>query len=886
MRVKRDFDEIYGTQEDPWSIGAADDDRYDLLRSLLLEAAHERGSILDIGCGFGAFLARFEGEFESLTGIELSEVAVDKGRARFPRIEFFSGSASALEQVGIGQRRFDAIVFSDVIYYLEEAARRRALDWIATHLADDGVALVAGWCPGGDYLEPDELARLVDRSLAVEHERFLESEHLVLVGRRKRSMAALTLDYETWQPIPEGRAIDWEADVVAPTAALLDAADRTGAVITLFAEVGELIWLRQNEPEVAKRIAAQLRDAHTRGHDVQLHLHPTWLPELDARRDDSGWSWNWAYSRADDYPGDLTELIGRCCETLRDAVGDPGYWPSVFRAGAYEAQPFERLHAALLANGISCDSSVYAGGVREGRSYDYRLAASEHQPYLASRFDPQIEAPPCEQDMLELPIQTLEPAARWSFDATDGLDFAQRFLSWRRASRDERPSERYRMRKRLARRLATAQRHLRPTRRRFVPTGLTAEPARRRFAGHDYHVLIGHSKADLDVPAIERELARLRAAGVEMVSMRLMADVARRDVAATRSRPRWVPVGAQKAGVAALREVAPPDVARVVVVDLEARPNAAEDAPGWQQVERVDAAALRELRGAQCIAAPSGVETLGDPDAFLVAAHEALQPDGCLALAVWSDARAPERDCGEHPWRTAPGELALRLRAAGFAGVSVAEVDAVGELGLPSHAAAEDRLTIVRAWKRPAPAGPLDRATALASWVYEHLDPAQPQSSDDPFEVLESGHAWCAGYNLVTGRLLEREGYKVGWVSMRANDHPRGRGPERIDSHEVLVVDVDGVQRVLDPMANVLFDASLPELLADPTRADTDRTADTRYAERGYDLYATSFWYMRVKELAIRKQPRGEPQFETVSDFLAQAKMVSRQDSKRSIGHL
>src|SRR5690348_192022 len=115
MRVERDFEEIYRTERDPWSIGKADSERYDLYRDALLDAAAERGSILDIGCGLGAFLARFAGEFQSLTGVEVSEIAVAKGRERFPAIEFVHGSADALEQAGLEQRRFDAIVLSDVI---------------------------------------------------------------------------------------------------------------------------------------------------------------------------------------------------------------------------------------------------------------------------------------------------------------------------------------------------------------------------------------------------------------------------------------------------------------------------------------------------------------------------------------------------------------------------------------------------------------------------------------------------------------------------------------------------------------------------------------------------------------------------------------------------
>src|SRR5437764_7444576 len=113
--------------------------------------------MLDIGCGFGAFLARFRGDFESLSGIELASAAIETGSRRFPSIDFMQGSAERLDETPADSRRYDAIVYSDVIYYLDEAGKDRSLRWIAEHVADGGTALIAAWVPGGDYLTFDEL---------------------------------------------------------------------------------------------------------------------------------------------------------------------------------------------------------------------------------------------------------------------------------------------------------------------------------------------------------------------------------------------------------------------------------------------------------------------------------------------------------------------------------------------------------------------------------------------------------------------------------------------------------------------------------------------------------------------------------------------------------
>ena len=54
----------YLTEEDPWGIGDADSARYDLYVDWIRGHPRARGSVLDIGCGFGAMLARLQPDFE------------------------------------------------------------------------------------------------------------------------------------------------------------------------------------------------------------------------------------------------------------------------------------------------------------------------------------------------------------------------------------------------------------------------------------------------------------------------------------------------------------------------------------------------------------------------------------------------------------------------------------------------------------------------------------------------------------------------------------------------------------------------------------------------------------------------------------------------------
>ncbi|HUG90001.1 MAG TPA: hypothetical protein VML55_04150, partial [Planctomycetaceae bacterium] len=70
-------------------------------------------------------------------------------------------------------------------------------------------------------------------------------------------LAAITIDYETWQPIPPGKRIDWTQDVFAPAERLMDLAEPLGVPVTFMAEMGEYFWLVEHEPQTARRMKEQ-----------------------------------------------------------------------------------------------------------------------------------------------------------------------------------------------------------------------------------------------------------------------------------------------------------------------------------------------------------------------------------------------------------------------------------------------------------------------------------------------------------------------------------------------------------------------------------------------------------------------------------------------------
>src|SRR5579871_5708006 len=71
--------------------------------------------------------------------------------------------------------------------------------------------------------------------------------------------------------------------MVEPTNRMMDLFDSYGAKLTIMADIAEILKFKQYEEQFGRddyqynAIAAQLRDAIRRGHDVQLHIHSSYF---------------------------------------------------------------------------------------------------------------------------------------------------------------------------------------------------------------------------------------------------------------------------------------------------------------------------------------------------------------------------------------------------------------------------------------------------------------------------------------------------------------------------------------------------------------------------------------------------------------------------------
>ena len=162
------FDRDFRTHQEGKVLTNKAMERYNVAFNLIKDL-HELASALDIGCANGGFTARLReivhGEHGIVWGMDVSETAIQRAKTRFPRCHFFTGN---LTDITVSDSSFDLVSCLDVIYYLDDAGRKKAVDEIARVLKSNGYLLVLISWPrftktrtGTSFMKPNELRHLV-----------------------------------------------------------------------------------------------------------------------------------------------------------------------------------------------------------------------------------------------------------------------------------------------------------------------------------------------------------------------------------------------------------------------------------------------------------------------------------------------------------------------------------------------------------------------------------------------------------------------------------------------------------------------------------------------------------------------------------------------------
>ena len=144
------FEEMYLKSPDPFDFetSAYEAAKYQHTVAILPRDRYHQG--VEVGCSIGVLTSRLAEKCDSLLGLDISEQALARARARcahLPGVKFVRMTVpdEFLDQT------FDLMVVSEVAYYWSTEDLARAKDLIAAHQTTGGHLLLVHWLPVVDY---------------------------------------------------------------------------------------------------------------------------------------------------------------------------------------------------------------------------------------------------------------------------------------------------------------------------------------------------------------------------------------------------------------------------------------------------------------------------------------------------------------------------------------------------------------------------------------------------------------------------------------------------------------------------------------------------------------------------------------------------------------
>lgn len=192
----------------------------------------------------------------------------------------------------------------------------------------------------------------------------------------------LSVDYEIFG----NGSGDVRRHIVEPTGRMARLCSKHQVPLTVFFEVEEYMAFGKYSDGLKKALgydpAALIRQQVValirQGHDVQLHLHPEWY---GARYKGGKWVLHPEKKTVDslfETQAETTDYIASRKALINEMAAQAGsaHRVNAYRAGAFSAQPGQKLLGALAENGIVIDSSVVKGLHSASQGFDYRQAPS------------------------------------------------------------------------------------------------------------------------------------------------------------------------------------------------------------------------------------------------------------------------------------------------------------------------------------------------------------------------------------------------------------------------------------------------------------------------------------------------------------------------------
>lgn len=164
------FDEIYDNALDGWGFSFRRSQIYRFQKYIdIFKKNNIKGKILEIGCGTGYFTNLMSKTLKNIdtTAIDISQVAIDKAKKRYPNINFDIGR---LPNIEFEDEVFECITAIEILYYLDAKDQVESISQIYRAMKENGFFVVSVNIGGRPYFKLDEIRNLVSDKFEIIYE--------------------------------------------------------------------------------------------------------------------------------------------------------------------------------------------------------------------------------------------------------------------------------------------------------------------------------------------------------------------------------------------------------------------------------------------------------------------------------------------------------------------------------------------------------------------------------------------------------------------------------------------------------------------------------------------------------------------------------------------
>jgi 2-polyprenyl-3-methyl-5-hydroxy-6-metoxy-1,4-benzoquinol methylase len=184
------FDEMYSDEErlhfDSWDQENMSHPARQI--ALIVINRYNFNSVLDYGCGKGHFANQLTKKNNAVTGIDISAVAIEKAKTRFPAIDF--SVCDEKKFIAEYEQQHDLVIAMEVLSYIsswEELIKK--FSRITSHLL---ITLYIPDNPIGFVKSIADLKKVFGEWFNIETEILIDREQILLMGKSRNNEASRT----------------------------------------------------------------------------------------------------------------------------------------------------------------------------------------------------------------------------------------------------------------------------------------------------------------------------------------------------------------------------------------------------------------------------------------------------------------------------------------------------------------------------------------------------------------------------------------------------------------------------------------------------------------------------------------------------------------------